>query len=508
MDSKKLTALKQNKESYINSKETLIPVLKKTIKKLIKKNDRDSFEYRIKKVIECPDNKFIPRVKNAGKIVKNYQIMHNGIKILRGSYYPELIERMLIENKGVHEPQEERVFLEVLKKLPKKATMLELGSYWAFYSIWFNKFVKKPTNYLVEPDKNFLECVKKNFKLNKVKGTFINGKIGKDYLTIDYLLKKFNLNKVDLLHSDIQGAEVEMLNGAKESIRSGKIDYIFISTHSQKLHLECLKFLKLWGFDLIFSADFDKETYSYDGIIVAKFNPNFVFKENKLEIKEVVKNNLRPVFRFYKTNIVKQFSQCGEDLIIDKIIGNKKNGFYIDIGANDPIKFNNTYKFYKKGWTGINIDPNPDSINLLNKLRVNDVNVKCGISNKNKKMKFYIFDDSMFSTFSKKQADVCIKQGKKLEKTIVVPVKKLSEVLDKIIGDKKIEIDFLSIDTEGLDLEVLKSNNWEKYRPRIICFEKSANTLKKAGLDSSRFLENLGYKKTAETLINNIYIKK
>ncbi|MBI4681229.1 MAG: hypothetical protein HY753_08545 [Nitrospirae bacterium] len=96
---------------------------------------RQWWERRINDVLSCPDNKFIPRVNNAGSIKDGFLVMHNGIKVLPLSYsgYPML--KMLIENKGVHEPQEERVFFEILKKMPERAVMMELGCYWSFYSM-------------------------------------------------------------------------------------------------------------------------------------------------------------------------------------------------------------------------------------------------------------------------------------------------------------------------------------------------------------------------------------
>jgi len=234
-------------------------------------NYRDTYQGRIQKVLDCPDNKYIPRVKDAGKIFDNYQIMHNGLKITRGSYYPDLIETMLLKNKGVHEPQEERMFAKILKKIPANSTMIELGSYWAFYSMWFNKEIVGANTYMVEPDKEFLDYGKKNYKLNNMNGTFIHSKIGVGFLNVDDIVKKYNITKINILHSDIQGFELEMLNGCKESISNNIIDYIFVSTHSQQLHIDCIKYLKTHGFNILYSADFDNDTYSYDGIIVGKY---------------------------------------------------------------------------------------------------------------------------------------------------------------------------------------------------------------------------------------------
>ena len=93
--------------------------------------------------------------------------------------------------------------------------------------------------------------------LNKMKGDFTQGAVGEKGMRVDDFLKEKKIDFVDLLHVDIQGAELEMLFGAEKSIKEGKIGYAFISTHSQSLHEDCLKFLKNHDFDIIASADFE-----------------------------------------------------------------------------------------------------------------------------------------------------------------------------------------------------------------------------------------------------------
>jgi hypothetical protein len=110
------------------------------------------WQERLRITISSPDNQYIKRVKNAGDVVKGKQIMHNGIVINLGSYYGPEVARILKENKGVHEPQEERVFQEVLDVLPKDAVMIELGAFWGFYSMWFKSKITNGINYLIEPD--------------------------------------------------------------------------------------------------------------------------------------------------------------------------------------------------------------------------------------------------------------------------------------------------------------------------------------------------------------------
>lgn len=232
---------------------------------------------RIADVLASRDNDLIPRVSDAGKIRRGKQTMHNGIRINLGSYYGPEYSRMLLESRGVHEPQEERVFMEVLKTLPPDACMIEMGAFWSFYSMWFQKELRKAVNYMVEPDDFNLGQGKRNFRLNSLKGTFIKAFVGKDHsvhngtrtVSVDGLVEEFNIPFIHILHSDIQGFEYEMLLGASEAFHRKKLGYVFISTHSDDIHNKCVEFLRERNFLIIADADMS-ETYSQDGLIVAR----------------------------------------------------------------------------------------------------------------------------------------------------------------------------------------------------------------------------------------------
>ena len=174
-------------------------------------------------------------------------------------------------NQGVHEPQKERVFAEVLKYIPQRATMIEFGSYWSFYSMWFQKEIKDAKNYMVESDPNNLEKGKRNFKLSDMHGDFTLGLVGHNGIKVDEFVATKHIETVHILHADIQGYELELLHGVQKTLQSGRVQFIFVSIHSQTLHYECLRLLKEHEFTIIASADFDYETFCYDGIIVAKY---------------------------------------------------------------------------------------------------------------------------------------------------------------------------------------------------------------------------------------------
>ncbi len=194
----------------------------------------------------------------------------------------------------------------------------------------------------------------------------------------------------------------------------------------------------------------------------------------KLNILKIEKEQFNPVCN---PRFVNSFSQYTEDLVIDGILSGQKKGFYVDIGANDPDEINNTKRFHQRGWTGINIEPSPEKIKLFNKKRPKDINLNIGIGSKKNTLEFYVMSADTLSSFEKEKA---IEQGRghgaELVSTILIDVDTLKNVFDKNIIKKKKTIDFMSVDVEGFELEVLKSNDWKKYTPRVIMIEININT--------------------------------
>lgn len=201
----------------------------------------------------------------------------------------------------------------------------------------------------------------------------------------------------------------------------------------------------------------------------------------------------------------KSYSQQGEDLIIDQLLINKEGetgfcgetGFYVDVGAHDPTRFSNTKRFYDKGWSGINIDPNPVLIRKFETQRKRDRNLALGIGIKEGALAFYEFFPSTISTISSKEAVSYKRTGFKLISKNKVPVRTLRSVLKEYSKGKK--IDFLSIDTEGTDLEVLQSNDWNNFKPKVICVETKGNFDK-----ITTFLKKYDYKLKYTNGINSI----
>lgn len=169
----------------------------------------------------------------------------------------------------------------------------------------------------------------------------------------------------------------------------------------------------------------------------------------------------------YKTT---SYSQEGEDLILSRLFEGKSTGFYVDVGAHHPRRFSNTYLFYKRGWRGINIEPNPDVSALFKRYRKRDINVTLGIANTTDELVYFMFNDPALNTF-----DQALSEGRQSDQYYVVsrqtiPVRPLAVVLQKYLPAGA-QIDFMSIDVEGYDLEVLESNDWSRFRPNCILVE-------------------------------------
>ena len=156
------------------------------------------------------------------------------------------------------------------------------------------------------------------------------------------------------------------------------------------------------------------------------------------------------------------------DLIIDRIFSKRNKGIYVDVGCNHPIKYNNTYLLYKKGWNGINIDSDAKSISEFKKFRKDDYNVNCLISGTKKDIKYYFYHDrSALNTVDSKLVKL---RKTKPKKIIKMNSSTLNEILEKSPYKNK-KINLLSIDIENHEYEVLKNFNFRKYKIDMIVTE-------------------------------------
>jgi len=198
----------------------------------------------------------------------------------------------------------------------------------------------------------------------------------------------------------------------------------------------------------------------------------------------------------------KSYSMDGEDVEIFGYFKNKKNGFYVDVGAYHPIERNNTMLLYKQGWEGINIDISNFSIKLFNHLRPRDINLNLAISKNEGDVEMYFQKKiSQLSTIKKSQAEKSFQGNVKIKK---INSKTLTSVLDnsRFKGRK---IDLLDIDVEGADIDVLESLDFGRYSPEIICVE----VIEKNNEDSHifNFLREKDYKKIWSGVFSHVFKK-
>ncbi|CAN5455491.1 hypothetical protein BH10BAC4_BH10BAC4_06180 [soil metagenome] len=205
------------------------------------------------------------------------------------------------------------------------------------------------------------------------------------------------------------------------------------------------------------------------------------------------------------------FSQCGEDLIVSYVFSLRgiDKPSYIDIGANDPYFLSNTALLYQNGCRGINIEANPQLSEKFKIYRPDDINLNIGIDDKEGELDFYMMLDHTLSTFSLNEYNSMIADGKQLAEVRKVKLTTISYVLMKYFDSKF--PDFMSIDVEGMDFDILKSIDYESAFPKIICVEAAEYSPIGAGVrrsDLIDFLVSKGYYEYANTNLNAIMVKK
>ena len=211
------------------------------------------------------------------------------------------------------------------------------------------------------------------------------------------------------------------------------------------------------------------------------------------------------------------FSSDGEDVILMKYLCRIKNGNYFDIGSHQPVKHSNTFLFYLTGWKGVCIDPLPNLKSKYRFIRRRDKFINAGVigsrSKSQKKLNFFYYknnrDNSTFDPARVKE--LSSKFGREPSSIIDIPTLNVADILsssEEIIGVSK-EINFLNLDIEGFEIDILNDLFSCKVYPWIICVEelgKVAETLKNGEIH--RLMTNNGYILGSRTFLSSIYILK
>ncbi len=196
-------------------------------------------------------------------------------------------------------------------------------------------------------------------------------------------------------------------------------------------------------------------------------------------------------------------------MILKSFYENKKGyrGFFVDVGAHHPVRYSNTWYFYKKGWKGINVEPTPTAMRAFNWLRRRDVNLNIGVAEKKDHLTFYCFNEPALNSFSREASLNAAKNSHyRIISELSIPVLPLKEILENHVpaGQK---IDFMTIDVEGLDLEVLRSNDWQRFSPDYLLVEGHVEFEELHDYDVYQFLTALNYRLVAKTFRTLIFHK-
>lgn len=256
-------------------------------------------EERMALAQRCRDCDDVPKVSNAGCVLQepdgtDVQVMHNGIKVPAGEYCGPWMTRLIGLCEGHHEPQEERVFHQLVPLLAGNATMLELGGNWSYYTAWFLQGWPQRRAWVLEPDPANRAAGRRTMELNGLHAEFIAGFAGAGpaapapfetersgslllpQFGVPQILDASNVDILDILHCDIQGAEFGTLAGCRDLLLAGRVRWVFLSTHVYQIsgdpltHQRCLGLLRECGASI--EAEHNPyESYSGDGLVVARF---------------------------------------------------------------------------------------------------------------------------------------------------------------------------------------------------------------------------------------------
>jgi FkbM family methyltransferase len=202
------------------------------------------------------------------------------------------------------------------------------------------------------------------------------------------------------------------------------------------------------------------------------------------------------------------FAQEGEDLVLKRVLEKRDAGFYVEVGCHHPFRFSNTYLFYRRGWRGICIDPIPGTQRRFKRWRPRDITLEQGVALEPATLTYYMFNEPALNTFDAESAQRAqIKPQYKVIDTRQVRAEPLARIIEANLPASVPHIDFFSIDVEGLDLDVLRSNDWHRYAPRAVIAECFESDLFSTNSDPIvRFMSSVGYKPYAKTGHSVIFV--
>jgi len=232
---------------------------------------------------------------------------------------------------------------------------------------------------------------------------------------------------------------------------------------------------------------------------------------NKNAYHRILSNKEKVLINNFQNNdgYKRSYSQDGEDMLLASLYDDIPNysGFYIDIGAHDPIRFSNTQYFYEKGWRGINIDATPGSMIKFFKLRPYDINIECGISDNNKKLLYYCFEEPALNSFNSVISEERKNNGWKIKEKLYIQTRTINDILRNNLPVNQ-KIDFINIDIEGMEFDIIKTFDFNSFSPKYFLIEdlKSINDYQNiSDNELSRYLKENKYSPKLKSKRTTIY---
>jgi len=197
-------------------------------------------------------------------------------------------------------------------------------------------------------------------------------------------------------------------------------------------------------------------------------------------------------------------------MILQCYFRGKAQGFYIDIGAHHPLKYSNTYFFYRRGWRGVSVDATPGSMQKFLIDRPRDVNIEAAVSSNFGTLPFFLFENPAYNALNPSSDEIAeIERGTKLVNVVSVQTIPLLEVF-KQYAPKSAPIDFLNMDIEGHELAALSTNDWDRFRPTMIVAEDLGAFDVASLLDRplAQYLHSVGYALCGKCHHTIIFVEK
>ena len=207
----------------------------------------------------------------------------------------------------------------------------------------------------------------------------------------------------------------------------------------------------------------------------------------------------------------RSYSQCGEDLMIRSIFDSLKipAPSYLDIGAHHPHHLSNTCLFYTTGSQGVNVEPDPELYARFRKERPRDINLNIGIGERADMLRFFVMNPRTLNTFSPDEAEKLVKEGFRIEREQQIPVRSVNSILEEYFCETA--PDFVSIDVEGLDLQILQGFDFTRWRPKVFCVETITYSSQRAGKkipEIAELLHGNDYFSYADTWVNTLFVDR